>query len=181
MYGGQMWIAMDPPTPDGAKRDGLTEVRDFTVRGEAALDGVAGGAANGAGGGVAFSRMRVEFTRQPGRMTIQKGQVAGPTVGGSIEGVMDYASNELHLRGTFVPLYGLNTAFSDIPLVGPLLGSKNGIIGSMNYEVVGSPGMPVLRVNPISALAPGFTKEFLKFPTSLPNDRFPAPNIARDR
>jgi hypothetical protein len=175
MYGGQMWIAMDPPTQEGAKKDGLIEVRDFTVRGEAALDGVAGGGANGAGGGVAFSRMRVEFTRQPGSMTIQKGQVAGPTVGGSIEGIMDYAGNQLHLQGTFVPAYLLNTAFSDIPLVGALLGEKKGIIGSMNYEVVGSPGSPVLRVNPISALAPGFTKEFLKFPTSLPNDRFPAP------
>src|SRR5262249_37592039 len=99
----------------------------------------------------------------------------GPTVGGSIEGVMDYAANELHLQGTFVPAYVLNTAFSDIPLVGALLGEKKGIIGSMNYQVIGSPGSPVLRVNPISALPPGFTKEFLKFPSSLPSDRFPAP------
>jgi hypothetical protein len=181
MYGGQMWIAMDPPSHDGGKKDGLIEVRDFTVRGEAALDSVAGGAPNGAGSGVPFSRMRVEFTRQPGRMTIQKGQVAGPTVGGSISGVMDYAANELHLSGTFVPLYGLNTAFGDIPVVGLLLGGKEGLIGSMNYEVVGSPGAPVLRVNPISAVAPGFTREFLKFPSSLPGDRFQAPNVARDR
>jgi Protein of unknown function/AsmA-like C-terminal region len=175
MYGGQMWIAMDPPTQEGAKKDGLIEVRDFTVRGEAALDGVAAGAPNGVGGGVQFSRMRVDFSKQPGRMTIQKGQVAGPTVGGSIEGVMDYAANELHLRGTFVPLYGLNTAFGDIPVVGLLLGGKEGLIGSMNYEVVGSPGSPVLRVNPISALTPGFTREFLKFPSNMPNDRFQPP------
>jgi hypothetical protein len=178
MYGGQMWIAMDPPTQDGAKKDGLIEVRDFTVRGEAALDGVAGGGPNGAGNGVQFSRMRVDFSKQPGRMTIQKGQVAGPMIGGTVEGVMDYAGNELHLRGTFVPLYGLNTALSDIPLVGVLLGGKDGLIGSMNYEVVGSPGTPALRVNPISGLAPGFTKKFLEFPS--PNDRFPPPTASRD-
>jgi hypothetical protein len=30
-------------------------------------------------------------------------------------------------------------------------------------------------------VAPGFTREFLKFPSSLPGDRFQAPNVARDR
>jgi hypothetical protein len=181
MVGGQMWIAMDPPTSDGAKQDGLMDVREFTVRGEAALDGVAAGAPNGAGSGVQFSRMRVEFTRRPGKMLIHEGLVTGPTVGATIDGVMDYAANELHLRGTFVPLYGLNAAFGNIPIVGFLLGGKEGLIGSMTYEVVGTPGAPVLRVNPISAVAPGFVRKFLEFPSSLPNDRFPAPFNNRDR
>jgi hypothetical protein len=177
MLGGQMWIAMDAPTHDGAEKKGLIEVRDFTIRGEAALDGVAAGAPNGVSNGVQFSRMRVDFTKQPGRMTIQKGGVEGPMVGGTVEGVMDYAGNELHLRGYFVPLYGLNTAFSDIPLFGQLLGSKEGLIGSMYYEVVGPPGAPVLRVNPISAAMPGFTKKFLEIPSNdrFSNDRFPPP------
>jgi AsmA-like C-terminal region/Protein of unknown function len=181
MVGGQMWIAMDPPTQDGAKQDGLLDVREFTVRGEAALDGVAAGAPNVSGGGVQFSRMRVEFTRRPGKMLIHEGLVTGPTVGATIDGVMDYAANELHLRGTFVPLYGLNAAFGNIPIVGFLLGGKEGLIGSMTYEVVGTPGAPVLRVNPISAVAPGFVRKFLEFPSSLPNDRFPAPVNSRDR
>jgi hypothetical protein len=180
MIGGQMWIAMDPPTSDGAKQDGLMDVREFMVRGETALDGVAANAPNGVGAGVQFSRMRVEFTRRPGKMLIHEGLVTGPTVGATIDGVMDYAANELHLRGTFVPLYGLNAAFGNIPIVGFLLGGKEGLIGSMTYEVVGSPGAPVLRVNPISAVAPGFVRKFLEFPSSLPNDRFPPP-VNRDR
>jgi hypothetical protein len=181
MYGGQMWIAMDPPTHDGAKKEGLIEVRDFTVRGEAALDGIVANAPNGVGNGVQFSRMRVDFTKQPGRMTIQKGLVAGPMVGGTIEGVMDYAGNELRLHGYFVPLYGLNTAFSEIPLFGQLLGGKEGMIGSMYYEVGGSPGAPLLRVNPISAAMPMFTKKFLEIPSAADRDRFQPPNVARDR
>lgn len=180
MVGGQMWIAMDPPTHDGAKQDGLLDVREFTVRGEAGLDGVVAGAPNGVGNGVQFSRMRVEFTRRPGKMVIHEGLVTGPTLGATIDGVMDYGANELHLRGTFVPLYGLNAAFGNIPIVGFFLGGKEGLIGSMTYEVVGSPGAPVLRVNPISAVAPGFVRKFLEFPSSLPNDRFPAP-VNRDR
>jgi hypothetical protein len=95
---------------------------------------------------------------------------------------MDYANNDLHMRGTFVPLYGLNTALGEIPIVGFLLGSKEGLIGSMTYEVVGSPGAPVLRVNPISMVAPGFVRKFFEFPSSTPNDRFaePWPNSRSD-
>ena len=181
MVGGQMWIAMDPPTQDGAKQNGLMDVREFAVRGESALDGVAAGAPNGTNGGVQFSRMRVEFTRTPGKMSIHEGLVTGPIVGATIDGIMDYAANELHLRGTFVPLYGLNAAFGNIPIVGFLLGGKEGLIGSMTYEVVGPPGAPVLRVNPISAVAPGFVRKFLEFPSSLPNERFPPSLTSRDR
>jgi Protein of unknown function len=182
MVGGQMWVAMDPPTQDGAKQDGLLDVREFTVRGEAGLDGVVAGAPTGVGNGVQFSRMRVEFTRRPGKMVIHEGLVTGPTLGATIDGVMDYGANELHLRGTFVPLYGLNAAFGNIPIVGFLFGGKEGLIGSMTYEVAGTPGTPILRVNPISAVAPGFVRKFLEFPSSLPDDRFPAPtNNNRDR
>jgi len=181
MVGGQMWIAMDPPTHDGAKQDGLMDVREFAVRGETALDGVVAGAPNGANSGVQFSRMRVEFTRRLGKTSIHEGLVTGPMLGATIDGIVDYTANELHLRGTFVPLYGLNAAFGNIPIVGFLLGGKEGLIGSMTYEVVGTPGAPVLRVNPISAVAPGFVRKFLEFPSSLPNDRFPAPINNRDR
>ncbi len=175
MIGGQMWIAMDPPNSDGTAQDGLLNVSDFTVRGEAALDRIVAGAPNGPGNGVQFSRMRVGFNRSPGKMSIREGLVSGPMIGATIDGLMDYANNELHMRGTFVPLYGLNSAFGEIPVVGFLLGGKEGLIGSMTYEVVGSPGAPVLRVNPISMVAPGFVRKFLEFPSSLPNDRFADP------
>jgi len=175
MIGGQMWVALDPPNSDGTAQDGLLNVSDFTVRGEAALDRIVAGAPNGAANGVQFSRMRVGFTRAPGRMSIHEGLVSGPMVGATIDGLMDYANNELHMRGTFVPLYGLNTAFGEIPIVGFFLGAKEGLIGSMTYEVVGSPGAPTLHVNPISMVAPGFVRKFFEFPSNMPGDRFPDP------
>ena len=181
MVGGQMWIAMDVPTADGTKQEGLLDVREFAVRGEAALDGVVSGAPNGTNNGVQFSRMRVDFTRTPGKLSIREGLVTGPLVGATINGIMDFNANELHMRGTFVPLYGLNNAFGNIPVVGFLLGGKEGLIGSMTYEVVGAPGAPMLHVNPISMVAPGFVRKFLEFPSSLPNDRFATPLNYRDR
>jgi len=46
IVGGEMWIAMDPPSGDGlAPQDGILNIRDFAVRGEAALERVATGAA----------------------------------------------------------------------------------------------------------------------------------------
>ena len=44
MVGGKMWIGMDPPTQDATPQEGILNVRDFTIRGEAALDRVASGA-----------------------------------------------------------------------------------------------------------------------------------------
>ena len=173
---------MDPPNSEGNPQEGLLNVTDFSVKGEAALDRIAAGPPNVPNNGVQFSRMRAGFTRAPGRMTIREGLVSGPMIGASIDGLMDYANNDLRLRGTFVPLHELNSAFGEIPIVGFFLGGKEGLIGSMTYEVVGSPGSPVLRVNPISMVAPGILRKFMEFPSSQPSDRFPAPAYnARER
>jgi hypothetical protein len=70
----------------------------------------------------------------------------------------------VRMRGTFVPLYGLNNMFGQLPIVGPFLGGSNeGLLG-VTYEVVGPPSTPVLRVNPISAVAPGLLRKFFEFP-----------------
>jgi hypothetical protein len=163
MHGGQMWVAMDPPTADGAPQDGILNIRDFKIRGEPALNRVVGQAQNG-NVGVDFTRMRVDFTRMPGKLMVKEGVVRGPTVGATVDGQLDYASNEVRLRGTFVPLYGLNNALGQLPIVGLFLGGSNeGLVG-ITYEVVGPPSAPVLRVNPISAVAPGLLRKFFEFP-----------------
>jgi hypothetical protein len=175
MVGGQMWVAMDTPTADETPQEGLLNVTDFTVKGEPALDHVANNGANANPKGIAFTRMRTEFTRQTGQLRIKDGVVRGPAVGATIEGDINYASNQVRMSGTFVPMYGLNNMFGQIPIVGLVLGggSNEGLIG-VTYEVVGTPGAPVLRVNPISAMAPGVLRKIFDFNTgkqqSLPPD-----------
>ena len=73
----------------------------------------------------------------------------------------------MRLRGTFVPFYGLNNMFGQIPIFGLFLGggSNEGLVG-LTYEVVGPPARPILRVNPISVVAPGLLRKFFEFPTS---------------
>jgi uncharacterized protein DUF3971 len=174
MVGGQIWATMDPPTPSQAPQEGLLNIRDFSVRGEPALERVAAGSPGTQITGVDFSRMRVEFLRSPGKFTVRDAVVRGPVIGATMDGVLDYANNDVRLRGTFVPLYGLNNMFGQIPIVGLLLGGgdKEGLVG-ITFEVVGPPGTPTLRVNPISAVAPGLLRKVFEFPSSVPGERYP--------
>jgi hypothetical protein len=179
MMGGELQLAMDPPTVEPSTKDGLISVRDFSVKGEAALDRLAANGPGGVQNGISFSRVRAEFTRQNGQLTIRDGVVKGATVGGTIEGSIDYPGNQVRMSGTFVPMYGLNNMFGQIPIVGLFLGggSNEGLIG-VTYEVVGSPGQPVLRVNPISAMAPGVLRKIFEFGTGKQNNpvEFPPNN-----
>jgi len=159
MFGGEMWVAMDPATADAASaQDGLLNIQDFSVRGEAALDRVVAGAPGGQRPGVDFSRMRVEFTRTAGRFSVREGIVSGPMIGATVDGSIDYVKDDVRMRGTFIPLYGLNNMFGQIPLFGIFLGggSKEGLVG-VTFEVVGPTSGPTLHVNPISAVAPGLS------------------------
>jgi hypothetical protein len=178
MSGGQLSLAMDPPTVEPHAKEGLINIRDFTIKGESSLDRVAAGGQGGAPNGVAFSRMRAEFTRQNGQLSVREGVVKGPTMGGTIEGSID-SGNQVRMSGTFVPMYGLNNIFGQIPIVGLFLGggSNEGLIG-VTYEVVGTLGQPVLRVNPISAMAPGVLRKIFEFNTGKPSNavELPQPN-----
>jgi hypothetical protein len=166
MIGGQLALAMDPPTVDPRSKEGLINVSDFAIKGETSLDRVAAGGPAGVSNGISFSRLRAEFTRQNGQLTIREGVVKGPTIGATLEGSIDYPGNQVRMSGTFVPMYGLNNMFGQLPILGLFLGggTNEGLIG-VTYEVVGTPGQPVLRVNPISAMAPGVLRKIFEFNT----------------
>jgi hypothetical protein len=179
MVGGQLALAMEPPTVEPSAKEGLINVRDFSIKGEAQLERAAAGGPVGTQNGIAFSGLRAEFTRQSGQLWIRDGVVKGPTIGATIEGSIDYPGNSVRMSGTFVPMYGLNNMFGQIPIVGLFLGggSNEGLIG-VTYEVVGTPGAPVLRVNPISAMAPGVLRKIFEFNTGKQNNpvEFPPNN-----
>src|SRR3954471_12822537 len=174
--GGQLELFLEPPTIEPSAKEGLINVRNFSIKGEASLDRVAAGGSTGTQSGVSFTALRAEFTRQSGQLTIRDGVVKGPMVGATIEGSIDTAANQVRMSGTFVPMYGLNNMFGQIPIVGLFLGNgdKEGLIG-VTYEVVGTPGQPVLRVNPISAMFPGVTRKIMEFNTGKQNNPIELP------
>lgn len=175
MFGGNMWIAMDPPTQEQTPQVGTITIRDFMVRGEPALDRIVSGALGSAGRGVTFSEMSAGFTRFPGKMAVRDGVVRGPVVGATVEGQVDYAKNDVHLRGTFVPFYGLNNMFGlgQIPIVGLFLGGSNeGLVG-ITYEARGPPSAPRISVNPVTAIAPGLLRKFIPSPGTFDRNFIP--------
>ena len=185
IVGGQLALALEPPTVEPSAKEGLINVRDFSIKGEASLDRVAAGGSTGTQSGVSFSALRAEFTRQSGQLTIRDGVVKGPMIGATIEGNIDTVANQVRMSGTFVPMYGLNNMFGQIPVLGLFLGNGNneGLIG-VTYEVVGTPSAPVLRVNPISAIFPGVTRKIMEFNTGKQNNspvELPPNNSGRPR
>ena len=176
-----MWIAMDPPTADQQPQEGVINVRDFSIRGESELQRVASNSytdsrvpPQAAGAGVSFARMRAEFTRSPGKLTVRDGVVWVPAIGATIEGQMDYARDDVRMRGTFVPAYALNNFFARVPIVGLFLGGQNEGVFGMTYEVVGPTGNATLRVAPVSMLAPWFLRKIFEF-RGAENDRNAVP------
>ncbi|SDP44993.1 AsmA-like C-terminal region [Afipia sp. GAS231] len=176
IVGGQLQLALEPPTPENNPKEGVINVHNFAIKGEASLERVAAGGAPGSQGSVSFSALRAGFTRQSGQLTIRDGVVKGPAIGATIEGSIDSVTNQVRMSGTFVPMYGLNNMFGQIPVLGLFLGNGNneGLIG-VTYEVVGTPAQPVMRVNPISAMAPGLLRKIFEFNTGKQNNQIEFP------
>jgi hypothetical protein len=177
MTGGQMVMAMEAPSPEIAMQHGTLTVRDFSIHDENQLQqAVSTNGAPAERNVMTFSSMKVDFDKSPGKVVLRDGVVRGPILGATIDGLVDYGRDEMHMRGTLVPLYGANNLLGQLPIVGLFLGGeKEGLIG-ITYEVVGRPGNPVLHINPVSALAPGLLRKVFEYPFA--NQQYPAADDA---
>jgi hypothetical protein len=115
---------------------------------------------------VAFTNLHAVIDNRDGVLRVRDGAIASPNIGSTLEGVADFNRDAMDFSGTFVPAYGVNNLFGQLPVVGLILGGgdKEGLIG-VNFRVTGRPGAPVLSVNPLSVIAPGFLRKiFGAFP-----------------
>jgi hypothetical protein len=165
VVGGQLQLALDTPSSDPGPKEGLLNIRDFAVKGEASLDKLAAGGPGGAPNGIGFTRLRAEFSRQSGQLTIREAVLKGPSIGGTIEGSIDYPGNRVRMSGTFIPVYGLNNMLGQIPGFGLFFGGPSEGVFGMTYEVVGTPDKPTLNINPVSMIFPGISRKIMEFNT----------------
>ena len=160
----------------GSRLDGYATVHDFTVREDPAIrklavEGLASQKREeGAGGGadaqpfdpsaMSFRKLEATFTKTGNIVEVRDGSMFGPTLGATVGGTVDFSRDQVNLSGTFVPLFGVNNLFSQLPVLGPLLGGgrHEGLVG-LSYRITGSAANPVLNVNPLSVLAPGFLRQ----------------------
>lgn len=111
-----------------------------------------------------FEQARMDFTLRNGRLVIDDAQVRGPAMGVTLNGSMNLKEKQLRLNGVYVPAYGLNNAFSRIPIFGTIVGGRRnqGLLG-VTFRVSGNLDSPLLTVNPISAIAPGIFRRIFEF------------------
>ena len=146
----------------GAIQRGLLEVRNFTVRNEAALlkiDNSARQAGRNAGprrNGLRLSRLSLPFSVDNNFVRIGDALVQGPEIGASAQGIIRKNDLAMDIGGTIIPAYALNSAISNVPVLGDVLagGKGQGVFG-LNFALKGSMNRPRFLVNPVSAIAPG--------------------------
>jgi hypothetical protein len=84
----------------------------------------------------------------------------GTEMGLKIDGWLDFARDRVSMEGTFVPAYGVNNLFAQVPLFGVFLGGgpHEGLF-AINYHITGQASKPTLSVNALTAIAPGFLRK----------------------
>jgi Protein of unknown function/AsmA-like C-terminal region len=168
----------DPNTPDFQGRAVLSDFRvvDQPFLARVFSAGSLGGLVNlMKGQGIAVDSLEIPFTSRGGVISVRDARATGPAIGITADGYIDRPKNDIALKGSLVPLYGLNSVFGNIPLLGNVLTSKQGEgIFGMSYSVSGNADEPSVSVNPLSVLAPGILRRI--FEGRLPT----APRVAPD-
>jgi hypothetical protein len=122
---------------------------------------------------VGFTKLEAAFQRSQGRIDFKDVVIYGQQVGFTLSGYLDQARDRTDISGTFVPVYGLNNAFSQVPIVGLILGGGNRNEGlfAVDFRISGQASSPTLSVNPLSAVAPGILRKF--FGWAMPDGDVP--------
>ena len=184
MEGGNLVADM---TMDGDTLNGNLEIHDFVLRDEPAIRSLvarsttvsAPGQNEAAakrinGDAVGFNRLKVEFEREGSRLQLSDATMSGPEIGLSVDGWLDYSHNRVAMNGTFVPVFALNNLFSQIPVIGAVLGgrSNEGLL-AITFKISGAAASPTLTINPLSAVTPGFLRNIFGN-IDLPGMQIPA-------
>lgn len=116
------------------------------------------------GEGIRFVRLDMPFQMTTERFHVLDARMSGPAIGLSIKGQVDRAEGIFDLNGTIVPAYTLNSAVGAVPILGDILVGRDGEgIFAATYAMRGTTEQPVITVNPLAALAPGFLRRIFEF------------------
>ena len=111
------------------------------------------------GPGLFFSRAVVPMQYVGNVLTLQHARAYSAALGVTTQGWLDFARSTVDLRGTIVPAYVVNSALGRLPVVGHLFSpEQGGGVIAANFTLRGRLDDPSVRVNPLSALTPGFLR-----------------------
>lgn len=168
MDGGRMQVALR--NAGNGVLAGQVTTLDFDVVDEPRLRSLVAAAESDTGGTevdasrVRFDQGSVTVRKGKGSLVLADGVLRGPLIGTTFQGTLFDAQDNISITGTFMPIYGLNRIFGEIPLFGQILGNgrDRGLIG-ITYRLFGKFEAPKLQINPISAIAPGIFRQIFEF------------------
>ncbi|MGL4241437.1 MAG: DUF3971 domain-containing protein [Beijerinckiaceae bacterium] len=161
MAGGDLQAQVRPGARDTS---GYFIARNFSQRNEPALRRLMSEGQGQAGGAGEFTKMRLDFSRAGSATTIKDAVIFGPQLGITFNGIVDQSRDRVSMSGTYVPAYGLNNAFAQIPVLGNILaGGRNEGLLAITFGVSGRASNPEVQVNPLSAVTPGIFRKIFEF------------------
>jgi hypothetical protein len=112
------------------------------------------------GPGMPFHRLIAPFSFDAGVLTLKEARAYAASLGFTASGTIDINAGLYDIHGTVVPAYAVNALPGKIPLIGRLFSpEKGGGLIAMRYSMTGTTADPKIKVNPLSALTPGFLRE----------------------
>ena len=169
LEGGNTSLQVNLDGEGAAEKTGILWARQFSLSGDPVAKEVLNGATVGGASGpeerqkFEFDRMRVGFSVGQGQLVLRDMFINGPVVGATLRGKIDYERQTVSLGGTYIPLFGLNSMFGALPVLGQLLVGRNGegLLG-ITFAVQGALAKPEVIVNPVSAVAPGIFRQIFE-------------------
>jgi AsmA-like C-terminal region/Protein of unknown function len=124
---------------------------------------------------IGFNQLRAPFSVGAGKFRLKDAYMNGPMLGATMRGTVDFKAQTVDLGGTYVPLYGLNSALGAIPILGRVLVGRQGegVVG-ITFAIKGKLDDPSVLVNPMSVMTPGIFRQIFEFTGSVPDQAAPS-------
>lgn len=166
MYGGEMTLTgrYDDGTPEHALR-GDVRITNFRLRNAPVMArllqalSVYGIVTALESPDLGFNELVASFRLAGGTLELSQARAYNASLGMTAKGSLDLDRQSAEVEGTIVPAYFLNSLLGKVPLIGGLLSpERGGGLIALAYTVRGPFADPTVRVNPLSAVTPGFLR-----------------------
>jgi hypothetical protein len=162
--GGEGSLVVETVT-EAKTNEGQFNLRNFAFVNEQAVEQILGNDSSSRqlarSGRLEFRSAQADFIQRSDRVELIDAVLAGTSVGGTARGFIYTDRREYDLTGTYVPLFGLNNAFSRI--LGPLAGREGEGLFGVTFAVRGPLDKPDFKINPMSALVPGAFRRLFEY------------------
>ena len=172
--GGEASLQVNLDAGGAGAKSGTLWAREFVVLGDSVVNDVLTDPQSAAVLGdrkkevvrqrIAFNQLRAPFTVGAGKFRLKDAYMNGPLLGATMRGTVDFKAQTVDLGGTYVPLYGLNSALGSIPILGRVLVGRQGegVVG-ITFAIKGKLDEPSVLVNPMSVMTPGIFRQIFEF------------------